>query len=250
MSNWKAEDGVNIYYEVYGSDTQKDVLLLLPGLIGSISKQWAAFTRPLSTNYRLVLMDLRGHGRSENNSQNLQIERMLRDIIGLLTYLKSPALHVAGYSIGGYLGLMLAMAQPQQVKTLLMHGVKFYWTEESAQKMRAQLDPDQIISKAPAYADQLAQEHGARQWRILVRQAADLTATLVSHGIHERELKRLRTPTLISVGDRDELVPLNEAQRLSRTLPNGSLIVLPGVHHPFQTIRPIPLLPMMQEFHK
>ncbi len=60
----------------------------------------------------------------------------------------------------------------------------------------------------------------------------------------------MQTPTLISVGDRDELVPLNEAQRLSRTLPHGSLIVLPGVRHPFQTLHPIPLLPMMQEFHK
>jgi pimeloyl-ACP methyl ester carboxylesterase len=46
------------------------------------------------------------------------------------------------------------------------------------------------------------------------------------------------------------MVPLAEAQRLSRILPNGQLIVLPGVGHSFQTIRPIPLLPMMQSFHK
>lgn len=250
MSTWIADDGSNIHYEVYGSDSQKEILLLLPGLIGSISKQWTSFVRPLSASYRLVLMDLRGHGRSENAAPDLQLNRMFQDITGLLAYLKAPALHVAGYSIGGYLGLMLAMAQPHQVKTLLMHGVKFYWTEESAAKMRAQLDPDQIAQKAPAYADQLVQEHGGRQWRILVRQAADLTTLLVTQGLTERDLKHMQTPTLVSVGDRDELVPLNEAQRLSRTLPNGSLIVLPGVRHPFQTVRLIPLLPMMQEFHQ
>ena len=250
MSNWTADDGTNIYYEVYGTDISKEVLLLLPGLIGSISKQWKSFIRPLSETHRLVLMDLRGHGRSGNNAKNLQPERMLQDIIGLLTHLKAPAVHVAGYSIGGYLGLMLALVQPRQVQTLLMHSTKFYWTKESANKMRAQLDPDQMAEKVPAYADQLVQEHGGRHWRILVRQAADLNSTLVTKGLAERDIKRMQIPTLISVGDRDELVPLNEAQRLSRTLPNASLIVLPGVRHPFQTIHPIPLLPMMQEFHR
>jgi hypothetical protein len=44
------------------------------------------------------------------------------------------------------------------------------------------------------------------------------------------------------------MVPLNEAYRLSQALPNGELLTLPGVRHPFQTIRPIPLLPMIQHF--
>jgi pimeloyl-ACP methyl ester carboxylesterase len=250
MSTWTADDGTSIYYEVYGTDADKEILLLLPGLIGSISKQWKSFIRPLSETYRLVLMDLRSHGRSENNAPDLQPDRMLQDIIGLLDYLKAPPLHVAGYSIGGYIGLMLALAQPRQIKTLLMHGTKFYWTKEAANQMHVQLDPDELAKKAPTYADQLVQEHGGRHWRILVRQAADLTTTLSEHGLTERDIKRVQTPVLISVGDQDELVPLNEAQRLSRTLPKGALIVLPGVHHPMQTLRPIPLLPMMQEFHK
>jgi pimeloyl-ACP methyl ester carboxylesterase len=250
MSTWTADDGSKIYYEVFGTATNKEILLLLPGLIGSISRQWKSFIKPLSENYRLVLMDLRSHGRSENNAQDLQPDQMLQDIIGLLTYLNAPAIHVAGYSIGGYLGLMLAATQPRQVKTLLMHSTKFYWTKESADQMRIQLDPEEMAKKVPAYADQLVQEHGGRHWRILVRQAADLTSTLVDHGLTEGDIKRLQTPTLISVGDRDELVPLNEAQRLSRTLPKGSLIVLPGVRHPFQTLHLIPLLPMMQEFHR
>ena len=91
MSTWTADDGTNIYYEVYGTDTNKEILLLLPGLIGSISKQWKPFIRPLSETHRLVLMDLRSHGRSENSAKELQPERMLQDITGLLEYLKAPA---------------------------------------------------------------------------------------------------------------------------------------------------------------
>jgi pimeloyl-ACP methyl ester carboxylesterase len=100
----------------------------------------------------------------------------------------------------------------------------------------------------PTYADQLVQEHGGRHWRELVRQAADLVSWLAQNGLTENMAAHIQTPIIVSVGDRDEMVPLNEAHRLSRHLPNGGLLTLPGVRHPFQTISPIPLLPMMQHF--
>jgi pimeloyl-ACP methyl ester carboxylesterase len=249
MSSWIADDGTEINYEIYGTNPQKEVLLLLPGLLGSISQQWVNFVRPLSADYRLVLMDLRGHGRSGNRAPDLKPDRMAEDIVGLLDMLQVTAVHVAGYSLGGYLGLHLALNQPRRVQSLLMHATKFYWTQEAAANMRNQLDPDQLVAKVPTYADQLAREHGGRQWRTLVRQAADLVNYLVDHGLTEGMIKRLQLPALVSVGDRDELIPLNEAQRLSRTLANGRLLVLPGVRHPFPTIPLVPLLPMMQEFH-
>jgi pimeloyl-ACP methyl ester carboxylesterase len=71
----------------------------------------------------------------------------------------------------------------------------------------------------------------------------------VDNGLTENMIGRLQAPVLISVGDRDELVPLPEAARLSRILPNGELLVLPGVRHPFNSIRPVPFLPALQYFH-
>jgi len=250
MSNWTADDGTVINYETYGADPQKEVLLLLPGLLGSIGRQWSNFVPALAANFRVVLMDLRGHGRSGNNAPTLHTDRMVKDIVGLLDALQITAVHVAGYNLGGYLGLQLVLTQPRRIQTLLMHASKFYWTQEAANKMRAQLDPDDLAAKVPTYADQLVQDHGGRQWRILVRQAADLISYLVDNGLTEGMIKRIQTPVLVSVGDRDELIPLNEAQRLSRMLPNGRLLVLPGVRHPYQTIPPVPLIPMMQEFHR
>ncbi|MCB8983718.1 MAG: alpha/beta hydrolase [Ardenticatenaceae bacterium] len=250
MSNWTADDGTTIHYEVYGSDLQKDVLLLLPGLMGSINRQWVNFVPALTDNFRLVLMDLRGHGRSSNNAPLLETGRMVQDIVGLLDELQATAVHVAGYNLGGYLGLQMLLTAPRRVHTLLMHASKFYWTADAAAKLRAQLDPDDLAAKVPTYADQLVQDHGGRQWRILVRQAADLISSLVDNGLKESMIKRIQTPVLVSVGDRDELIPLNEAQRLSRMLPNGRLLVLPGVRHPYQTIPAVPLIPMMQEFHR
>lgn len=250
MTTWTAPDGSEINYEQYGgSDPNKPHLLLLPGLLGAISSQWRPFLKPLSEQYQLLLVDLRGHGRSQNNAPTLNVTQMADDLIGLLDSLNIERLHIAGYSLGGYLGLMIAMRQPRRVATLLMHATKFYWTSEAGAKMVQQLNPDVMAEKVPTYADQLVKDHGGRQWRTLVRQAAELTVSLVEGGIAERQLKNLQLPVLVSVGDRDELVLLPEAFRLSRALPQGELLVLPNTRHPLQTVRLVPLLPMMQTFH-
>ncbi len=250
MSSWTAEDGSVIHYEMYGGrSSEKPQLLLLPGLLGTISNQWRHFIKPLSTDYRLILMDLRGHGRSQNNAASLSVEMLLNDLTGLLDHLQVESIHLAGYSLGGYIGLMLALNQHRRVRTLQMHATKFFWTADAAAKMQDQMNPDMLAEKVPAYADQLVQDHGARQWRVLVRQAADLTSDLVENGIPERTVAHVQVPVLVSVGDRDELVPVSEALRLSRDMPQGQLLVLPNVRHPFQTVRLIPMLPMMQSFH-
>ena len=248
MATWKSDDNTLVNYEVYGARANREALLLLPGLLGTMSGQWQAFVEPLSEHFRLVLMDLRGHGHSENQASTLEIEQLVADVIGLVDYLDIDQIHIAGYSLGGYIGLMLALHQPRRVPTLLMHATKFYWSDEAVAKMRKQLDPDLMAEKVPAYADTLAQEHGSR-WRVLVRQAGDLIAHLGQEGLRERMLRQLQMPVLVSVGDRDELVTLPEAARLSRILPRGMLLVLPGVQHPFNSVRPIPLLPTMQSFH-
>jgi len=249
MTNWTADDGTEIYFSVYGKATYNKMLLLLPGLLGSLASQWRDFLRPLSVNFQILTMDLRGHGRSQNNADTLTPERMMQDIIALLDFLQIETVHIAGYDLGGYLGLMLALNQPRRVSTLLMHATKFYWTKESAVRMQEQLDPDIMAQKVPVYADQLVQEHGARHWRVLVRQAADLMTRLAENGLTERMATHTQPPVLVSVGDRDKMISILEAQRLSRILPHGELIVLPGVSHPYRTIRKMPLLPMMQAFH-
>jgi pimeloyl-ACP methyl ester carboxylesterase len=249
MAYWKADDGTLIHHEVFGLEGEKGSLLLLPGLLGSISSQWRAFIKPLASAYRVVIADLRGHGRSTNETEELRPDRMTRDILGLLDHLEVDAVHLAGYDFGGYLGLMSHLYRPQQIKSLMVFATRFFWTRKAAARMGEQLDPDVMGATVPSYANRLALEHGGSHWRALVRQAADLVEYLVEEGITEGMAARAQCPVLVCVGDRDELVPLQEAQRLSRIFSNGSLLVLPGTRHPFQTARLVPLLPTMQEFH-
>jgi pimeloyl-ACP methyl ester carboxylesterase len=249
MAAWRAQDETTIHYEVSDDGLQRETLLLLPGLLGAIRSQWQTFIAPLAAHYRVIRVDLRGHGRSQNKATHLTVDQMVEDISGLLDYLGVDALHVAGYDLGGYLGLLLALREPRRVMTLLLHATKFYWTDDAVAAMRPQLDPDVIAERVPHYADQLMQAHGSR-WRPLVRQGADLIGQLRHEGLTEGMVRRAQLPALVSVGDRDEMVPLPEALRLSRILPQGGLFVLPRVRHPLASVPLVPLLPMMLAFHR
>lgn len=249
MSTWTAEDGTELYFESFGAqDKEKPVLLMLPGLLGAIRTQWRNFVQPLMADFRIILVDLRGHGRSANANSKLDPDQMVEDLFGLLDTLKIEQFHVVGYDFGGYLGLMMANNQAMRVQSLIIHGTKVYWTKDAVAKMNQQLDPDFMAEKAPTYADQLVQDHGARVWRTLVRQAAELVYGLAQNGLTERMMQNIQCPVLVSVGEKDELVRLVEAQRVSMLLPEGELIVLPGVRHPLQTLRFMPMLPMMRHF--
>jgi pimeloyl-ACP methyl ester carboxylesterase len=111
VTQWTASDGTKINFNVYNKNGQGEVLVLLPGLLGTVASQWQRFVRPLSSDFRIVTLDLRGHGRSENNASTLTIDHLLRDIVGLLDFLQIETYHIAGYDLGGYLGLLMALSQ-------------------------------------------------------------------------------------------------------------------------------------------
>ncbi len=81
QQTWMTDDKTTINFEIFG-DRLNPPLLLLPGLMGSISTQWRKFVRPLTTDYRVLMMDLRGHGRSNNSQTTLRPDRMAKDIAG------------------------------------------------------------------------------------------------------------------------------------------------------------------------
>lgn len=250
MIEWRAEDGSFIRFERLGSQPGRETVLLLHGLLGSTSSHWKGFGAPLADQYQVIRVDLRGHGRSQNNETTLTPELILTDLEGLLDYLQVDRLHVAGYDIGGYLGLMLQLRRPERIASLLLHATKFYWPEHSSTRMRKNLDPERMSNKVPVLSSQLILEHGAGRWRSLVRQSADLVMTISENGVTESMARSTRCPVLVSVGDRDELVPLHEAHRLCNVFPNGALLVLPGVGHAFRTMSVPTLLPSMQLFLK
>lgn len=123
----QARDGNRIAYTIDDfADPWKSAatLLLLHAAMGS-SKRWYAAVPPLCRHYRVVRMDLRGHGESQVPPAEppLSMDRLVQDVRELLDHIDCKgAVHIVGNSAGGYLAQNLAMAFPERVRSLMLFG--------------------------------------------------------------------------------------------------------------------------------
>jgi 3-oxoadipate enol-lactonase len=105
---------IRTYYEINGSG---DPLLLIHGL-GSSTRDWEFNQPALSKKYRIITYDVRGHGQSDKPPGPYSIADFAADAAGLLETLETGSVHVAGVSMGGMIGLQLALDSPSLVRSL------------------------------------------------------------------------------------------------------------------------------------
>jgi pimeloyl-ACP methyl ester carboxylesterase len=142
---------IKIYYEINGTGS---LLVLLPGMLGTIESDWRRFIPALAKHYCTIAIDLRGHGRTDNpaplgkvGTGKLQIGQMADDLNGVLDELGFEKASVLGYSLGGCIGLLAGLKRQGRIKALVMHAVKFFWNEDSISTMVASLNPTTILEK-------------------------------------------------------------------------------------------------------
>ncbi|SDO79344.1 alpha/beta fold hydrolase [Desulforhopalus singaporensis] len=107
---------INIYYEIHG---RGDALLFIHGL-GSSSQDWESQVSFFASNYKVVTVDLRGHGKSDKPKEQYSVEMFSADIAALLIKLSLYPVHVVGVSMGAAVGWHLALDYPELVKSLVI----------------------------------------------------------------------------------------------------------------------------------
>ena len=124
MDSFTTSDGTRIAFYVDDfTDPWKPpaTLLLLHAAMGS-AKRYYAWVPRLCRDWRVVRMDLRGHGNSPVPAMAPSLERLVGDVVELLDHLGCASAHVVGNSAGGYLGQQLAMTRPERVTSLMLFG--------------------------------------------------------------------------------------------------------------------------------
>lgn len=106
----------DVYYEVAGNG---DPLLLIHAL-GSSSRDWERQIPAFSAQYKVIAIDLRGHGRSGKPPGPYSIPLFATDTAGLLDALAIPSAHVLGLSLGGMVAFQLAVNWPGRVRSLIV----------------------------------------------------------------------------------------------------------------------------------
>jgi len=111
-------NGLDYYVEDEG---QGEPLLLLHGFTGSV-RSWDEVASRLSADYRILRVDLPGHGRTAFASalDRYSMAATTRDLATILTERRAAPAHVLGYSMGGRLAFGFGLAYPAQVRSLII----------------------------------------------------------------------------------------------------------------------------------
>jgi pimeloyl-ACP methyl ester carboxylesterase len=115
-----------LFYKTYKHSSSKEWVVFIHGAGGS-SSVWHKQIRDFRQNFNLLLIDLRGHGKSVNSIKSIWKEEytfpaVTKDIVEVLDHLQIPPAHFMGVSLGTILARQLAEMEPHRVSSLVMAG--------------------------------------------------------------------------------------------------------------------------------
>lgn len=221
-------------------------LILLHGALGH-GDLFNPYLEKLSPYFSLHTPLFSGHGNSELPENGISIQRYTQELTDYCKKNNLTDVRILGHSMGGYIALCYAMTNPENVNSIITLGTKFDWTEEQALKESKLLNPDIILDKVPQYAQLLEAQHGSK-WKELLSSIADLMIGLGKNPPLENNLATINIPIQIMVGDKDNMVTVEESLHVYRNLPDAKLAVLPDTKHPMDKVRPQLLLDLIKDF--
>jgi len=223
-------------------------LLLLHGALGA-PVHFAPYTSFLEKHFTLHIIEFAGHGNAAIPEGGITMQCYIDQVATYCAAKELTQVHVFGYSMGGYAALALALQKPGLIASVLTLATKLEWTKEGALLESRKLDPEIIREKIPQFATQLAQLHGTDKWRLLLPAIAEMMKDLGNAPLLDTEkLAALTIPTQLMVGDKDNMVTLEETVSAAKAIPGGKLAVLPATKHPLELVRPGLVMSLMSDF--
>ncbi|MDQ3908551.1 MAG: alpha/beta hydrolase [Acidobacteriota bacterium] len=220
-------NGIGMYYETRG---EGQPLLLLHGG-GGAGVNWELIFKEPPEGFRLIVPDLRGHGRSTNPSGEFTFRQFAQDVLALLDHLGVAAFKEIGMSLGAKTLLHVATQEAARVDAMILVSAAPYFPEQARAIMR-QVDPD---NRTEAEWRQMREWHkrGDDQIRALWKMSRDFKDSYDDLNFTPPRLATITARTLIVHGDRDPLYPVRMATELFDAIPGAHLWVIPdGGHGP------------------
>jgi pimeloyl-ACP methyl ester carboxylesterase len=242
-------DGTKIYWEEQGSGPP---LVLIMGL-GYTSEMWHRVLPAVAREYRTILFDNRGVGRSDVPAQGYAIGDMAADTAAVMDAAGVERAHVLGISMGGLIAQEFALRYPERVRSLIL-GCTHHGGREAVVAKREVFDvlmarghmPAEEGTRAmapyiydPATPRERVEEDIEIRLRTYPTSAGYFGQVQAILAFDARpRLPEISAPTLVLHGESDRLVPPENGRLLAGLIPNAKLIMLKGASHIFMTDQP------------
>lgn len=225
-----------IYYRYEG---EKGAFLLLHhGLFGS-HRDWydAGYIDALASNFRLIIPDARGHGRSDHPQQpeDYRLEQFADDVIAIMEELRIRNLHFLGYSFGAMVGMQVLLRHPERVRITMMAGESPFITEDLQgewREMAARIRQEgftTVLEKARAErliitSPQREEVEGEQQAALSLLEALGQVSPR-----GEQERISVNSPVALFIGTKDRAS--DRMQEARKAIHRARFVSIPGQDH-------------------
>lgn len=234
-------EGLNLNYADEGGG---DVIVFLHGLSDSLF-YWEVLANTLKKDFRVIRVDLRGHGNTPLGNEEITIDKYCEDLKNLLDYLDISEINLVGFSLGGAVALDFSVKYPHMLSSLVLMSTFSKcdnYLENVFSKFKANLSEgfekfyDYMIPKV--LCPDVIENH--KKELEMIKQDASQLANVDAYikacdacfnFSVDDELSKIDVFTLILAGRYDGVIPLRYQKNLKDKIRNSRLIVFDNVKH-------------------
>ncbi|SEW39045.1 Pimeloyl-ACP methyl ester carboxylesterase [Chitinophaga sp. YR573] len=224
QNGYSEVNGIKMYYEIYG---QGKPLVLIHGGGSTIQTTFGRVIPMLAKHRRIIAVELQAHGRTSDREKDVSFEQDADDVATLLKNLNIDKADFFGFSNGGTTTIQITIRHPEIVDKIILgsalckrNGVPSQFWDFMKQAQLANM-PEQLKE---AYI-QVAPNPN----RLQIMHDKDAKRMVNFRDIPDEQIKSIKAPTLIIIGDQDIIKP-EHAIEMRRQIANSELAIIPGVH--------------------
>lgn len=235
-------NSLKMYYEEFGSG---EPLILIHGGM-AVSKSFAPEIPAFSKQFRTIAPDSRGHGRTDNPGGEFSYRLMADDMAAFIKALRLDRPLICGWSDGGQIALELGMHYPELIRCMVVGAAWYQFSQQYQTMLKAMGFESPGIVNIERMKQSLSQlvdvwrswhssVYGPNHWETLATQISTMWWTPLNYT--EDDFQKITIPALILIGDRDQIIPVEEAEKMYRLISGAELAVLPNSDHSLPATR-------------
>ena len=208
-------NGVKIAYFTEGEGPP---VVLIHGWMASAVMNWAlpGVSGQLAKDFQVIAMDVRGHGQSDKpTKEEAYGPEVVEDVVRLLDHLKIKKAHIVGYSMGGMITANFLVKHPDRALSGTLGGMG--WLKDGAFTQKL--------------VDNLGKKQADTPMALCMRSMSKLSLT-------EAEIKSIKLPVEVIVGDKDEHIAKLYVEPLRKARPDWPIVEIKDASHITCVLRP------------
>ncbi len=180
----------------------------------------AYFTRQIdsfSENFHVIALDTRGHGQTPRGEAPFTIRQFAEDLLAFMDQHNIEKAHLLGFSDGGNIAMVFALAHPERVDKLILNGANL---DASGVKRKIQIPIEIGYRMAKLFAGRSPK----------AKKNTEMLGLMVNDpNVKVEELSRIQCQTLVIAGDND-MIKDQHTRLIAQSIPGAELCILQGNH--------------------